>query len=280
MSGRDIESRAERRSVHTVLWVATAIALYPLLSIVLLALNEPGQRVSGFTIPSSISFENFRLAWERGGFGSALMSSAVVATTVVVASVVLSLLAGYAFATMRFHGKNALFIILITGLLLPYEALIIPLFFGFRDLGLVDSLWAVILPQIGFSVSFGTFWMRSAFEGQPRSIIEAARIDGADTWAILWRVLVPVLRPATLSLAALLFLFAWNDFLLALVLIPQNTDAQTAPLALSFFAGQRRGADPSLIAAAALIVALPVLIMYILLQRRFVQGMTAGAEKG
>ena len=280
MSGRDIESRAERRGIHTVLWVATAIALYPLLSIVLLALNEPGQRVSGFTIPSSISFENFRLAWERGGFGSALMSSAVVATSVVVASVVLSLLAGYAFATMRFHGKNALFIILITGLLLPYEALIIPLFFGFRDLGLVDSLWAVILPQIGFSVSFGTFWMRSAFEGQPRSIIEAARIDGADTWAILWRVLVPVLRPATLSLAALLFLFAWNDFLLALVLIPQNTDAQTAPLALSFFAGQRRGADPSLIAAAALIVALPVLIMYVLLQRRFVQGMTAGAEKG
>ena len=280
MSSRQIESRAERRGIHTVLWVATAIALYPLLSIVLLALNEPGQRVSGFTIPSSISFENFRLAWERGGFGSALMSSAIVATTVVVASVLLSVLAGYAFATMRFHGKSVLFIVLITGLLLPYEALIIPLFFGFRDLGLVDSLWAVILPQIGFSVSFGTFWMRSAFEGQPRSMIEAARIDGADTWAILWRVLVPVLRPATLSLAALLFLFAWNDFLLALVLIPQNTDAQTAPLALSFFAGQRRGGDPSLIAAAALIVALPVLIMYIVLQRRFVQGMTAGAEKG
>ncbi len=280
MKARQIESRAERRSIHTVLWIATAIALYPLLSIVLLALNEPGERVSGFTIPSTVSFENFQVAWERGGFGSALTSSAIVATTVVVASVLLSLLAGYAFATMRFVGKNVLFIVLIAGLLLPYEALIIPLFFGFRDLGLVDSLWAVILPQIGFSVSFGTFWMRSAFEGQPRSMIEAARIDGADTWAILWRVLVPVLRPATLSLAALLFLFAWNDFLLALVLIPQNTDAQTAPLALSFFAGQRRGGDPSLIAAAALIVALPVLIMYVLLQRRFVQGMTAGAEKG
>ena len=279
MSGR-IESRAERRGIHAVLMVASAIALYPLMSILLLALNKPGERVSGFTVPSSISFDNFRTAWERGGFGSALVSSAVVATTVVVASVMLSLLAGYAFATMRFHGKNVLFIVLIAGLMLPYEALIIPLFFGFRDLGLVDSLWAVILPQIGFSVSFGTFWMRSAFEGQPQSMMEAARIDGAGTWANLWRVLVPVLRPATLSLAALLFLFAWNDFLLALVLIPQNQDAQTAPLALSFFAGQRRGGDPSVIAAAALIVALPVLIMYVLLQRRFVQGMTAGAEKG
>jgi len=280
MSGSRIENPIERRGIHAVLWVASAVALYPLLSILLLALNEPGTRVSGFTIPKTISFQNFSTAWERGGFGQALVSSAIIATTVVVASIVLSLLAGYAFATMRFPFKNALFITLIAGLMLPYEALIIPLFFGFRDLGLVDSRWAVILPQIGFSVSFGTFWMRSAFEGQPVSIQEAARIDGADTWAILWRVLVPILKPATLSLAALLFLFAWNDFLLALVLIPQNESAQTAPLALSFFAGQRRGADPGVIAAAALIVAIPVLVMYVLLQRRFVQGMTAGAEKG
>ena len=280
MSTDRIESRIERRGIHAALWVASAVALYPLLSIVLLALNEPGQRVTGFTIPSSITLENFRTAWERGGFASALLASAIVATTVVVASIVLSLLAGYAFATMSFHGKNTLFIVLIAGLMLPYEALISPLFFGFRDLGLVDSLWAVILPQIGFSVSLGTFWMRNAFEGQPRSMLEAARIDGANSWATLWRVLVPVLRPAMLSLATLLFLFAWNDFLLALVLIPQNEGAQTAPLALSFFAGQRRTTDPSVIAAAALIVAFPVLVVYVLLQRRFVQGMTAGAEKG
>lgn len=275
-----IENTFERRSIHGVLLVATAVALYPLLSIVLLALNEPGTRVSGFTIPKKVSFENFSTAWERGGFGQALISSAIVASTVVVASVACSLLAGYAFAAMRFPFKNALFITLVAGLMLPYEALIIPLFFGFRDLGLVDTRWAVILPQIGFSVSFGTFWMRAAFEGQLGSIVEAAKIDGANSWSILWRVLVPIVRPATLSLAALLFLFAWNDFLLALVLIPQNESAQTAPLALSFFAGQRRGSDPSVIAAAALIVAIPVLVMYVLLQRRFVQGMTAGAEKG
>ncbi len=275
-----IENRIERRGIHGILLLASAVAIYPLLSIVMLALNEPGTRVSGFTIPKSISFANFRTAWERGGFGQALISSAIVAGTVVVVSVAFSLLAGYAFAAMRFAFKNTLFIILIAGLMLPYEALIIPLFFGFRDLGLVDTRWALILPQIGFSVSFGTFWMRAAFEGQLGSIVEAAQIDGANSWAILWRVLVPIVRPATLSLAALLFLFAWNDFLLALVLVPQNESVQTAPLALSFFAGQRRGADPAVIAAAALIVALPVLIMYVILQRRFVQGMTSGAEKG
>jgi raffinose/stachyose/melibiose transport system permease protein len=275
-----IERPLERRVIHLVLIGASVVALYPLLSILLLALNPPEDRVSGFTIPDRITLENFTTAWERGGFDQALLSSFVVATTVVVASVVCSALAGYAFATMRFPLKNTLFVILVAGLMLPYEALIIPLFFGFRDLGLIDTWWAVILPQIGFSVSFGTFWMRTSFESQSGSIVEAARIDGANTWDLLWRVLMPIVRPATASLSALLFLFAWNDFLLALVLIPQNQGAQTAPLALSFFAGQRRGGVPSTIAAAALIVAIPVLIMYVLLQRRFTQGMTSGAEKG
>lgn len=275
-----IQSRSESRIIHTVLVVASVIAIYPLLSIVLLSLNPPGQRVTGFTIPTEISFDNFSTAWERGGFGQALWSSFIVAFTVVTVSVFLSTLAAYAFSELRFPFKNATFFLLLAGLMLPYEALIIPLFFGFRDLGLLDSRWALILPQIGFSVSFGTFWMRASFESQPGSLVEAAKIDGANSWAVLWRVLFPIVRPATLSLSALLFLFAWNDFLLALVLVPQNESSQTAPLALSFFAGQRRGADPSVIAAAALIVALPVLVMYVILQRRFTQGMTAGAEKG
>ena len=275
-----IESRSEKRTIHLVLTAATVVALYPLLSIVMLALNKPGTRVSGFTIPKQFSVESFTLAWERGGFAQALWSSAVVAVTVVTVSVAFSILAGYAFAMMRFPFRGTLFIVLLAGLMLPYEALIIPLYFGFRDLGLIDSRWAVILPQIGFSVSFGTFWMRTAFAAQDDTLVEAARLDGANSWHVLQRVLLPVVNPAVLSLAALLFLFAWNDFLLALVLLPQNEAAQTAPLALSFFAGQRRGGDPSTIAAAALIVAVPVLIMYILLQRRFIQGITTGATKG
>lgn len=275
-----IESRAEKRSIHLVLSAASVIALYPLLSILLLALNEPGKRVSGFTIPSKFSFANFTTAWQKGGFAQALWSSAVVAVTVVVVSVVFSILAGYAFSSMRFPFKGTLFIVLLAGLMLPYEALIIPLYFGFRDLGLIDSRWAVILPQIGFSVSFGTFWMRTAFSAQDGTLVEAAQLDGANSWNVLRRVLLPVVNPAVMSLSALLFLFAWNDFLLALVLLPQNEAAQTAPLALSFFAGLRRGGDPSTIAAAALIVALPVLIMYVLMQRRFIQGITTGATKG
>jgi len=275
-----IESRVEKRGIHLMLIIASVIAVYPLLSIILLALNEPGKRISGFTVPESITLENFFTAWERGAFGQALKSSAIIAVTVVAVSVALSVLAGYAFATMQFPFKNTLFVMLLAGLMLPYEALIIPLFFGFQDLGIVDTRWAAILPQIGFSVSFGTFWMRATFESFMGSTVEAAKIDGANSWDILYRVLLPVAKSALLSLAALLFLFAWNDFLLALVLIPQNESAQTAPLALSFFAGQRRGGDPSTIAAAALIVAIPVLIMYVILQRRFIRGISTGSEKG
>ena len=219
-------------------------------------------------------------AWDKGGFAQALWSSAVVAVTVVAVSVAFSILAGYAFASMRFPFKGTLFVVLLAGLMLPYEALVIPLYFGFRDLGLIDSRWAVILPQIGFSVSFGTFWMRTAFSAQDDALVEAAQLDGANSWDVLRRVLLPVVNPAVLSLGALLFPFAWNDFLLALVLLPQNEAAQTAPLALWFFAGLRRGGDPGTIAAAALIVAVPVLIMYILMQRRFIQGITTGATKG
>ncbi len=274
-----IENRWERRSIHLVLLGASVIALYPFLSILMLALNEPGKRVRGFTIPTNPSLENFAHAWERGGFAQALFSSAVVAFTVVGASVAFSILAGYAFATMRFPLRNTLFVVLLAGLMLPYEALVVPLYYGFQDLGLLDTRWAVILPQIGFSVSFGTFWMRTAFWAQAGSLVEAAQLDGANSWHILRRVLLPVVGPAVMSLSALLFLFAWNDFLLALVLLPQNEAAQTAPLALSFFAGLRRGGDPSTIAAAALLVAFPVLIVYIVMQRRFIQGITTGAEK-
>lgn len=245
-----------------------------------MAINEPGIRVSGASIPTSISFGNFVTAWQRGGFAQALTSSTIVATSVVIVSVVFSALAGYAFALMRFPFKRVIFLVLLAGLVLPYEVMIIPLFFEFRSVGLIDSRWVLILPQIGLSVSFGTFWMRTAFEAQPGSIVEAAQIDGANSWVVFRQVLVPIVKPAILSLAALLFLFTWNEFLLALVLIPQNTSVQTAPLALSFFASQRRGGDPSVIAAAALIVALPVAILYVALQRRLTQGMTTGATKG
>ena len=142
---------------------------------------------------------------------------------------------------------------MLLGMIVPTEALIVPLYYDLRDLGLTDTYWALILPQIGLSVSFGTFWMRAFFRSAPRSLIEAARVDGASSWTVLWRILVPLGRPAVLTMAVLIFMWTWNEFLLALVMV-SSEHLRTAPLGLAFFQGQHTS-DFSLLAAGAMIVA-------------------------
>jgi raffinose/stachyose/melibiose transport system permease protein len=274
-----METRRQHLAAHTILILFSIIALYPFLSILMLSLNEPGKRSTGFSIPSGLHFGNYVTAWTDGGFATALVSSAIVAVSVVSIAVFCSTMAAYAFGTQRLIGGGFLFALLLVGLVMPYEAMIVPLFYTMRDLGLTNTYWALILPQVGLSMAFGTFWMRAAFEASPRSLSEAAAVDGATRWIILWKILLPQVRPALLTLAVLLFMFTWNEFLLALVMI-QDESLRTAPLALSFFAGNRRTGDPAVIAAAAVMVALPILIVYIFLQRKFISGMVAGAVKG
>ena len=165
----------------------------------------------------------------------------------------LSILSGYAFGLMRFRGSQVLFYVFLLGLMVPIEAMIVPLYYDLRDLGLTDTYWALILPQIGASVAFGTFWMRAFFRGVPRSLVEAARIDGASSWFTLWRVLLPLARPAVLTMTVLLFMWTWNEFLLALVMV-SDEGLRTAPLGLSFFQG-RNTSNLTLLAAGAVIVA-------------------------
>ena len=179
---------------------------------------------------------------------------------------------------MRFPGDSLIFGLILLGLIFPYEATVIPLYYDLQSFGLTNTYWALILPQIGLSVPFGTFWMRAFFRSTPRSLIEAARVDGASTFTILIRVLLPQAKPALLTLSALIFMYTWNEFLLALVMI-QDPDKQTAPLGLSFFATATRAGDPTAVAAAAVIVALPVIVVYVILQRHFIRGITAGAVK-
>ena len=164
------------------------------------------------------------------------------------------------------------------GLVLPYESLIIPLYYSMRKFGLDSSYWALILPQIGLSIPFSIFWLRSSFKSIPIALSEAAMLEGAGKIAILIKILLPQMKPAILTLTVLLFMWTWNEFLLALIMI-QDADMRTAPLALSYFAGNKRYGDPAITAAAAIWVALPVLIVYIFLQRRFISGMVTGVEK-
>jgi raffinose/stachyose/melibiose transport system permease protein len=271
-------TRREQLLSYTILAVFAVVALYPIVTIVLLALHRRSDLVTGFSIPDHLSLNTFRQAWDLGGFGSGLVNSLIVAGTVAIVTAVLSTLAGYAFGAMRFRGSNALFYLLLIGLIFPYEATVIPLYYVFRDVGLTDSLWALILPQIGLSVPFGTFWMRAFFRSTPGALVEASRLDGASSLSTLWRVLLPQAWPAITTMIVLVFMWTWNEFLLALVMI-QSDSLRTAPLGLALFAGANRYSDPTLTAAAAVLVALPVVIVYVFLQRSFIRGMFAGSVK-
>lgn len=272
-------SRHERWATYAILLAASIVAVYPLVAIGLLAFNEPGTPVVGLQIPSPFTLDAFARAWSVGHFDQALVSSAIVAVPVVIVSVALSILTGYAFGTMKFAGSGVLLYVILLGILFPYEALIIPLYYDMRQFGLTDTYAALILPQIGFAVSLGTLWMRGFFAETPRALIESARIDGAGTWSTLWSILVPLARPSILTLAVLVFMNTWNEFLLALVLI-QSDSMRTAPVTLALFTGGQHTNDPVLIAAAAVIVAAPVVIVYAILQRQFLRGLLEGATVG
>jgi ABC-type glycerol-3-phosphate transport system permease component len=264
--------KSETTFTHALLLVAALLAVYPLVSIVISSFQASPTTGGG-------GFANFATAWVRGSFGSALLSSAIIATAVVAVTMVVGSLAGYALATMRVPGGKVIMVLLLLGLVLPYEVTVLPLYQLLAGWHLIDTYWALILPQIGLSVPLAVFWMRTFFTGVPFEIIEAARIDGASRFQTFRLVLMPIAGPALATLATIVFLFTWNEFLLALILVPENQAVQTAPLALSFFSGTDRASNPSVTAAAAVLVALPILIAYVVLQRRLITGLTAGAVK-
>ncbi|HEY0248329.1 MAG TPA: carbohydrate ABC transporter permease [Gryllotalpicola sp.] len=269
-----IRSRSESIVGHVLLVIAALIAIYPFLAIIGQALRPaPGSHAVGVTL------ENFVSAWSRGGFSTSLLSSAFVAVVVVIITGVVGMLAGYGLSVLRLRWRGAIMGILLVGLVLPSEARIVPLYHMMQDLHLLNTYWALILPQVASSFSLATFWMANFFSSLPASLAEAASIDGAGSWRTLRHVYAPIGMNALATLSCLVFLYTWNEFMLALVLVPQNQTVQTAPLSLSFFAGNERNIEPEVIAAAAVLVALPVIIAYAFLQRRFMSGLLEGAIK-
>ncbi len=274
-------SRAERTGNYVILIAFAIFALTPVLTILGAALgpDDAAGTAGGAATSGILGLHpgNFAKAWDVGHFGSYLRTSLLVSTTVVVISLLLSILAGYALGTMRFRGATVVFYLFLLGIMMPSEAVLVPLYYDLRTLGLTDTLWAVVLPQVAQSVAFGTFWMRAYFRSSSRALVEAARLDGASTWRILWQVLVPLARPAVVTLTVLVFMWTWNEFLIPLVMVVSE-DLRTAPLGLAFFQGQYTQGF-TLLAAGACIVATPVVLLYVFLQRHFIAGMLEGAVR-
>ena len=264
---------------YLVLTIFMLIVLLPVWGMLMSAFKTDTQiTTSPFSLPENWTIENFQQAWTVGKFNVFFKNSVIVTTAVVVSSVFLSTLSGYAFGQLPMPGKKLLFPLMLLGYMVPFEAVIIPLYNWMNGLGLRNTYWALILPQIGLSVSFGTLWMASFFENTPQELVDAATIDGCNRWQTLWLILSPLARPATTTLVVLIFMWTWNEFLLALVMV-QTEAMRTLPVGLAFFQGKYTS-NLSLMAAGAIIVALPTVLIYVLFQRFFIRGMLGGAIKG
>lgn len=264
---------------YLVLSFFLLVVLLPIIGLVFAAFKTDTEVIKGpFTLPSHFQFDSFKEAWITGRFNYFFRNSVFVTVAVVIVSVFLSTLTGYAFGMLPLPGRKWLFPLLLLGYMVPFEGVVIPLYHFMDKMNLTDTYWALILPQVGLSVSFGTLWMTSFFRSAPMELVDAAAMDGCNRWQVLWKILWPLARPAILTLIVLIFMWTWNEFLLALVMIQKET-MRTLPVGLAFFQG-RYSANIPLMAAGSLIVAGPILLVYIIFQRYFIRGMLGGSVKG
>lgn len=221
--------------------------------------------------------ENFSEVIEDKELGRALTNTVLVTIVVVIGQLLTSILGGYAFARIKFRGRDRLFLLYLGSVMVPFVVLIIPLFQIMVQAGWLDSLAALIIPFT--FTAYGTFLMRQFFAGIPMEVEEAALIDGASRWRILWRVMVPLARPAIATLATFGFLYAWNSFFWPLVIINSgNTDSRVLALALSTLSG-RASTDLNLVFAGAVIAMAPPILVFLFAQRYFVENSASSGLK-
>ena len=220
------------------------------------------------------------LAHYQAGIWQYLANSAIVSSLTVVLTLVISTLGGYAFARFRFPGRDALFMLTLAILMVPYATLLIPLYVLLNRLGLQNSLVGVALVLTMFQLPFSTFMMRISFESVPRELDEAALVDGCSSFSALVRVLLPAVRPGLITVGLFAFLAAWNDFMAPLILI-NDTNRMTLPLAVSNLRVQVQGViDYGATEAGVVVLALPCILLFLVLQRHYVRGFMSGALKG
>lgn len=251
----------------------------PFLWLLVTALKGGGENI--FAYPPSLwpaqpTLDNFRQVWEAVPFGRYFFNSVLVAIVSVGLNLILASLAAFPLARMRFRGREPFFVVILATMMIPLPVIMIPLFILSQRLGLLNSYSGLILPT---AVSaFGIFLMRQAFLAIPREIEEAAVIDGANPWQVFWQVMLPLTKPSLATLAIFVFVGSWGDFLWPLIVL-KDPDLYTLPVGISYLAGTF-SANWRLIAAGSVLSIVPIVIVFVALQRFFIGGQTAGAVKG
>jgi multiple sugar transport system permease protein len=271
-------SRTRAWLVNGLLVLFAIFALFPLLWMLSVSFMHPGEAsaLPPPLFPKSPTLANYRELFVRAGMGRHLANSLIVATAITLLSLAFNLAAGYAFAKLRFAGRDRLFQSLLAALVIPAQVAMIPLFLIMKGLHLVNSYGGVIVPAMA-SV-FGIFLVRQYARSIPDELLEAARIDGAGEWRIFLTIVLPLLKPIVVTLAIFTFLASWNDFMWPLIVLSDQT-WQTAPVALAALS-REHVQDNELMMAGSVVTVLPVLLLFLALQRHYLQGLLLGSVKG
>jgi multiple sugar transport system permease protein len=279
----------ERGTREYTLWsigivVVLIFALIPVLWLISLSLKPTEAVADGRFIPSEISFENYESLFEGGvddsPFIKPLINSILIALSTTLISIILASFAAYAIARLEFPGKRVILAGALAIAMFPPISTIGPLFDMWRALGLYDTYPGLIIPYLTFSLPLAIYALTAFFREIPWELEQAAQVDGATPFQAFRKVIVPLAAPGMFTAAILVFIFAWNDFLFAISLTSSDA-SRTVPAALAFFTGESAFTEPTgSIAAAAVVVTVPIIVFVLFFQRRIVSGLTAGAVKG
>ena len=268
----------ERLSGQLLLIALMTVTVLPFLSIFTTALHPPGSVPTGLEWPANPQWGNFVEAFKVANMSALLASSLFIVVGVVPIALIISTMAGFAIGLLRIPGARFLLLLFVFGLTLPFEGIVTPLYFLARQMGILNSRFAIVLPLIGLFMPFAVFWMRAHFVNLPSEISEAAQVDGASTWDLFWQIHVPLARPAIASLGILMSVWTWNQFLLALVLV-EDPNQRTMAGALGAFQGHYATNIP-LLCAGTLLILLPTLLVFIIFQRQVIAALLQGSVKG
>ena len=264
--------------LHAALLLLAAATLLPLVWMVSASLMPTGEANTEPPrfFPSEVTWVHYQELFTRLDLGRFFLNSFLIAATVTVVSLFLNSMAGYAFAKLRFPGRDRLFAFLIAAMVIPTQISMLPLFLVMKSLGLVNSYWGVMLPSL--ATILGIFLVRQYALSVPSELLDAARIDGAGEWRIYWSIVLPLCKPVLVTMAVFQFLAMWNDFMWPLIILSDDSK-YTLPVALANLVGEHVQ-DTELMMAGSVITILPVLLVFVALQRYYIEGITAGSVKG
>ncbi len=226
--------------------------------------------------PSTPTLAHYRALFERMDMGQYVFNSLLIATLATVLSTLINAMAGYAFAKLRFAGRDALFRGLLAAMVIPAQVAMLPLFLLLKSMGLVNTYAGVLVPLL--ASIFGIFLVRQYAQNIPDSLLDAARLDGASEWRLFYSIILPLLRPMLATLALFTFMGSWNDFMWPLIVL-SNDALYTLPVALANLSGEHMQ-DVELMMAASTLTVLPVLLVFLILQKQYIAGLTQGSLKG